>query len=272
MYQEYFGLVDVPFSITPDPRFLFPTQQHKEVLGKCKYVIQERGGLIAVYGDIGMGKTTVARYLMGQLRDDPDVLAGMLITPALKTETAFLNAIMDEFGVPAKRSYAKSLQSFHAFIAKTASEGKNLVVIIDEAQKVTPRMFDVIHSLLNFESNTQKFLQVVLIGQNELATNLDKIPNIKSRVAVFGQLSSLTYDDTKEMIAFRWQIASAAKSSDPFTEQAIKQIHKFSQGLPREINKLCDGSLLRAMEIESKSVTDDMVLETAQDLRLVEVQ
>lgn len=270
MYQEYFGLVDVPFSITPDPRFLFPTQQHKEVLGKCKYVIRERGGLIAVYGDIGMGKTTVARYLMAQLRDDENVQAAMLITPALKTETAFLNAIMQGFGLPAKRSYAKSLQSFHEFIAESATQGKNLVIIIDEAQKVTPRMFDVIHSLLNFESNTQKFLQVVLIGQNELATNLDKIPNIKSRVAVFGQLSSLTYDDTKEMIAFRWAVASGSKSSDPFAESAIKLIHKYSQGLPREINKLCDGSLLRAMKDEVKEVTDDMITDTALDLRLTE--
>lgn len=269
MYQEHFGLNEMPFKITPDPRFLFPTIQHKEVLAKCKSVISEHRGLVAVYGDIGMGKTTVARYLMDEFRDDEKTLITMLITPALKTETAFLNAVMAGFDIPAKRSYAKSLYTFHEFIAQSAREGKNLVVIIDEAQKLTARMFDVIHSLLNFESNTEKFLQVVLIGQNELATNLDKVPNIKSRVAVFGQLSSLTPDDAREMIAFRWQIASGAKSSDPFTDKALDLIYRYSRGLPREVNKLCHETLLRAAHDESKTVSEDMVEDAAVDLRLV---
>jgi general secretion pathway protein A len=267
MYQKYFGLAEMPFSITPDPKFLYPTPQHKEALGKCKYVISERGGLVAIYGDIGMGKTTIARSLVEDIKSK-DTKVAMLITPAVKTETQLLTAIMREFGIAPKRSYGKSLQAFYEFIAENAKEGINLVAVIDEAQKVTPRMFDVIHSLLNFESNTQKFLQVVLIGQNELAVNIDKMPNIKSRVAIFGQLSSLTKDDAKEMIAFRWQTASGGKTSDPFTDDALESIYRYSHGLPREINKLCHFSLLRAYYDEQKEVNAQMVEEAAKDQRL----
>lgn len=268
MYKDYFKLDEMPFKITPDPRFMYNTPQHREAIAKCEYIVKERGGLVVIYGAIGMGKTTIARRLYDSLRDEPDYLVAQLVTPAVKTETAFLRAIMDEFNAPLKRSYALSLRAFQDFIADSKDEEKNLVLIIDEAQKLNRRMFDVLHTLLNFESNTEKFLQIILIGQNELAENIDRIPAIKSRVAGFANLQNLTADDTNDMVAFRWAIASNSKSSHPFNTKAMEAIYMLSDGLPREINKLCHEGLLRAFVAESDVVDADMIIDAAKELRL----
>lgn len=268
MYQTYFNLTEMPFKITPDPRFLYMTPQHREAIGKCQYNIKERGGLVVIHGAIGMGKTTIARHLYDSFRDDPSYRVAHLVTPAVKTETAFLRYIVDEFDAPMKRSYALTLTAFQDYIVFAKEKGLNLVLIVDEAQKLTPRLFDVLHTLLNFESNTEKFLQIVLIGQLELADNIDRIPAIKSRVAGFAPLHNLGMDDTSEMIAFRWNTASGGKSSHPFNEKALEAIYMLSDGLPREINKLCHESLLTAFDVQEKVVTADMVLDAAKELRL----
>lgn len=272
MYQKHFNLVEMPFEIAPNPRFLFMTPQHREAIGKCEYIIRQRGGLVVIYGEIGMGKTTIARRLYDSLRDDSKYKVAQLFTPAVKTETAFLRAIMEEFGAPLKRSYALSLRAFQEFILKSRKEGKNLVLIVDEAQKLNNRTMDVLHTLLNFESNTEKFLQIVLIGQMELATNIDKIPAVKSRVAAFAPLANLNSDDTNEMIGFRWNTASSARSSHPFNNDALQAIFKHSKGLPRGINQLCHESLLRAYAAGVSVVDGNMVEDAAVDLRLVEVK
>jgi general secretion pathway protein A len=268
MYQTYFNLVEMPFKITPDPRFLYMTPQHREAIGKCEYNIKERGGLVVIYGAIGMGKTTIARHLYDSLRDEPNYKVAQLITPALKTETAFLRAIMEEFDAPLKRSYALSLSGFQDYILEAKEKGQNLVLIVDEAQKLNMRMLDVLHTLLNFESNTEKFLQIVLIGQLELAGIIDRIPAIKSRVAAFAPLENLNSDDTNEMIAFRWNIASNGKSSHPFNDKALEAIFQLSNGLPREINKLCNESLLSAYDAQEKAIDANMVIDAAKELRL----
>lgn len=269
-FTKFYGLVEMPFNISPDPSFLFRTAQHTGAIEKCLYIVNDHRGLVAVYGNVGMGKTTIARLLYQRLQDTPKTEVAMLITPALNTKQALLRAIMSEFDVPQKRSYDLSLMAFQDFIIEKASGGINLVAIIDEAQELTPSMFSVIHSLLNFESDTQKFLQIVLIGQNELADHIDKIKQIKSRVAMFGQLKPLTFDDAKEMVAFRWQVASAGKSSDPFSDEAIGKIFSFSHGLPRDINKLCHESLSEAMSQEVHTVTAAHVITAAEELRLQE--
>lgn len=270
MYLDYYKLKEMPFKISPDPRFLYMTPQHSDALERCQFVINERGGLVVIYGAIGMGKTTIARRLLDITQENPSNQVAMLITPALNTKQALLRAIMSEFDVPQKRSYDRSLSAFQDFILGKVREGKNLVLIIDEAQELTPKMFGVIHTLLNFESNTEKFLQIVLIGQNELATHIDQMKAIRSRVGVFGSLQNLMPEDTNEMIAFRWHIASAAKSSHPFSETALEAIYKYSKGLPREINKLCHESLLNAMIAQTHEVSADMVAEAAKELRIAE--
>lgn len=268
MYLEYFKLKESPFKISPDPRFIYKTPQHEQAIGKCQLTIQEHGGLIVIYGAIGMGKSTIARHLLQNVSEDASNKVGILFNPSLNSANAFLQAMMEQFGVAPKRSYAKSLAAFEEYVITSHAEGVNNVIIIDEAQELTPKMMGVIHSLLNFESNTDKFLQIVLIGQNELADNIDKLPHIKSRVARFGDLQPLGEEDTKEMIAFRWHIASAGKITHPFTEKALEAIYTFSGGIPRSINHLCHESLLAAWDADLKEVTAEMILDAARQMRL----
>lgn len=266
MYLEHYGLAELPFSISPDPRYLFLTPQHKEALAKCQYIVSQKGGLAVIYGDIGTGKTTIARRLFQVLREDSQLDVAMLVTPDLKTDTAFLRRVMAEFSVQPKRSHALSIAEFQNFATQAFTKDKNLVLLVDEAQQMTPRMMEVIRIFLNFESDNAKFIQVVLLGQNELATTLDKMPAIKSRVTMFGALSSLTKEDMEAMIDFRWKAAGG--SQHPFTADAITALYELSRGLPREVNKLCNESVLRAFVNDKKEVTADMVRGAARELRM----
>lgn len=266
MYLEHYSLAELPFSISPDPRYLFLTPQHKEALAKCQYIVSSKGGLAVIYGDIGTGKTTIARRLFQVLREDPQLQVAMLVTPDLKTDTAFLRRVMAEYSVQPKRSHALSIAEFQNFATQAFTKDKNLVLLVDEAQQMTPRMMEVIRIFLNFESDNAKFIQVVLLGQNELASTLDKMPAIKSRVTMFGALSSLTKDDMEAMIDFRWKAAGGNKH--PFSLEAITAIYELSRGLPREINKLCNESVIRAFVNDKHEVSADMVKAAARELRL----
>lgn len=266
MYLEHYGLAELPFSISPDPRYLFLTPQHKEALAKCQYIVSSKGGLAVIYGDIGTGKTTIARRLFQVLKEDPQLAVAMLVTPDLKTDTAFLRRVMAEYGASPKRSHALSIAEFQNFATQAFTKDKNLVLLVDEAQQMTPRMMEVIRIFLNFESDNAKFIQVVLLGQNELASTLDRMPAIKSRVTMFGALSSLTKEDMEAMIDFRWKAAGG--SQHPFTADAISALYELSRGLPREVNKLCNESVLRAFVNDKKEVTTDMVRGAARELRI----
>src|SRR3954471_555919 len=168
MYEAYFNLKERPFSISPDPRFFYLTTQHKEALTNCQYMITNRIGPVYVHGDVGTGKTTIARRLYQQLIDDPHYQVAMIISPNLKSANALLRLIMQEFQVKTEKKYEDSLRNFGAFLQQKASEDSVPVLFIDEAQLLKADMLELIRFLLNFETNTQKLLQIVLFGQNEL--------------------------------------------------------------------------------------------------------
>lgn len=266
MYTEHFGLAELPFSISPDPRYLYLTPQHREALAKTQYIVNQKGGLAVIYGDVGHGKTTVARRLYHLFREDPAKQTALLITPDLKTDSALLRRVMAEFGVPPRRSHALSLAAFQDFAAKAFEQDKTLVLMVDEAQQMTPRMMELIRVFLNFETDTQKFIQILLFGQNELATTLDKMPAIKSRVAMFGALTNLTRHDMEAMIDFRWKAAGGTQH--PFTTEALDVLYELSRGRPREVNKLANESLIRAFATEQQEVSADMVRSAARELRM----
>jgi general secretion pathway protein A len=267
MYEAFFHLKEKPFSISPDPRFFYLTAQHSEALTNCVYMITNRIGPVYVHGDVGTGKTTIARRLYQQLSDDPQYLIAMIISPNLKSANAFLRLIMQEFKVKTEPKYERSLQNFGTFLQQMATEGKVPVLFVDEAQLLKPDMLELIRFLLNFETNTQKLLQIVLFGQNELAYHLESKRELKSRM-YRSALASLTRDDMEKMIDFRFKVAGGEKH--PFTSDAIDAIFWFSLGLPREVCKLCDMALLRCYANRLPEVTVEIVRDTAAQLAMSE--
>ena len=213
---------------------------------------------------------TVKRQLLVGLyhsfSEKPGYSNRFLITPDLKTDSALLRSVMAEFGVQPRRSHALSLAAFQDFAATAFAQDKTLVLMVDEAQQLTPRMMELLRVFLNFETDTQKFIQILLFGQNELATTLDKMPAIKSRVSMFGALTNLTRQDMESMIEFRWKAAGGEKH--PFSTESLDVLYELSRGKPREVNKLANESLIRAYVNGQKEVSADMVHGAAKELRL----
>jgi general secretion pathway protein A len=267
MYEAFFKLKERPFSISPDPRFFYLTAQHREALTNCQYMITNRIGPVYVHGDIGTGKTTIARRLYQQLVDDLIYSVAMIISPNLKSANALLRLIMQEFKVKTEKKYDDALQKFGDYLQQQAIEGKVPVLFIDEAQLLKPDMLELIRFLLNFETNTQKLLQIVLFGQNELAYNLEQKRELKSRM-YRSALASLTRDDMEKMIAFRFQVAGGEKH--PFTDGALDELFRVSVGLPRNICKICDMALLRAYANGQAEVDTEIIRQTAEQLAITE--
>src|SRR5581483_3455636 len=228
---KHFGLLEPPFTVSPNPRYVFFTPQHKDALYGCQYTIEQKNGLAIIYGDVGTGKTTIARHIYQKYSDDPSYSVAMMVTPDLKTDTAFLRGIMAEYGVATKRSHAASIAAFRRAATKAYEQDKNLVLLVDEAQQMTKPMLEVIRVFLNFETNSSKFIQVILFGQSELATTIDSMRAIKSRVNVFGELKPMAESTTENMIDFRWRAAGGKEH--PFTTDAIQALFVYSGGLPR---------------------------------------
>jgi general secretion pathway protein A len=267
MYEAYFNLKERPFSISPDPRFFYLTSQHKEALTNCQYMITNRVGPVYVHGDVGTGKTTIARRLYQQLLDDQKYIVAMIISPNLKSSNALLRLIMKEFNVKTDKKYENSLTLFGEFLQDSAVKSKVPVLFIDEAQLLRPDMLELVRFLLNFETNTQKLLQIVLFGQNELATNLESKKELKSRM-YRSALASLNRNDMESMIQFRFQIAGGEKH--PFTPDGLDELYKLTLGLPREICKVTDMALLRAMVNQTHEVNATIVRQTAEQLAINE--
>jgi general secretion pathway protein A len=265
MYEAFFHLHERPFSISPDPRFFYLTSQHREALTNCQYMITNRIGPVYVHGDVGTGKTTIARRLYQQLVDDPHYQVAMIISPNLKSANALLRLIMQEFQVKTEKKYEDSLRNFGAFLQQKASEDSVPVLFIDEAQLLKADMLELIRFLLNFETNTQKLLQIVLFGQNELAYHLESKKELKSRM-YRSALASLTRSDMEKMIEFRYQVAGGQQH--PFTAAALDELFRLSLGLPREVCKLCDMVLLRAYANQANPIGPDLIAQTAEQLAI----
>lgn len=266
MYLEYFNLIEKPFSTSPNPRFFYLSPQHREAIAKAEYAVTEKLGLAAIYGDVGMGKTTVSRLLLQKFRDEHKFNAVILTHPAYPTENQFLRAICQEFRI-GKSAKAKLdlLTLFQGYLIQQWKNGRTPVLIVDEAQTLKPPLLELLRQLLNFETNTEKLLQVVLFGQNELRDRLDRKPNFKSRVAMWGALSTLTPEEARAMLAFRYTVAGGVTL--PFTSGALDAIYRYSSGVPRAACILCDNALLKTFLRGERSVQERVVDEVCGEMR-----
>jgi general secretion pathway protein A len=269
MYQAYFGLKELPFRISPDPRFIYLTSQHQEVLAKCQYSVAEKMGIAAIFGTIGSGKTSLARRLWEQYATQPEYTFALLIHPNYPTPFQFLKAILREYGLTKpKRSLEDMVAYFEEFLIEQHHNGKTPILVIDEAQTLHPPLLELLRQLLNFETNTEKLLQIILFGDNDLLHRLDRAPALKDRVTIFGALTSLSRQDSDDLIAFRYRVAGG--STLPFGQDALASIFKYSQGLPRRICRICDNALIRAFSHNLQTVDEAMITNIAEEIRLAE--
>jgi len=258
------GLVEPPFSLSPDPRFFFLSAQHKTALAKITYTVEQREGLSVVYGDIGVGKTTIARRIYQRYHDNAQCEAAYLPMPIFPSEFQFLKAICSEFGLPPKRSKYAQIELLNAYLIDVWKQDKNALLIVDEAQALVGQQFELIRQLLNFESNTQKLIQIILIGQNELRSKLRLKKPLRSRIATRSTIEPLDLFDTRDMINFRVMVAG--RTEPLFTDDALDLIYEYSHGMPRDICALGLNVLPLALVNDVHVIGTDLTQQAIEEL------
>ena len=264
MYTSYFSLKQLPFSIAPDPRYLFMSERHREALAHLLYGVGSGGGFVLLTGEIGAGKTTVCRCFMEQVPENCRL--AYIFNPRLTVEELLLS-ICDEFGVQAAPAAAQGVKGYvdaiNSYLLQAHAEGKNNVLVIDEAQNLSPDVLEQLRLLTNLETSERKLLQIILIGQPELRTMLARpeLEQLAQRVIARYHLGPLSEDETGAYVAHRLAVAGVTATS-PFPRALTPLIQRLTQGVPRRINLLCDRALLGAYVSNSPEVTP-LILRTA---------
>ncbi|MBN7796249.1 AAA family ATPase [Parahaliea mediterranea] len=264
MYHQYFGLREAPFSIAVNPRYLFMSPRHRDALAHLLYGVGAGGGFILLTGEVGTGKTTINRCLLEQLPDDTDI--AIILNPALNA-LELLASVCDELGIDCDTRHhsLKSLtDKLHRFLLDNHARGRKTVLMIDEAQHLDFDVLEQIRLLTNLETNHEKLLQIVLIGQPELAAMLRRpeLRQLNQRITARYDLGPLSLDETRAYIRHRLQVAGLTADRELFADGAVRAIHRRSRGIPRLINLLCDRSLLGAYG-GNKSRADRAMVEAA---------
>jgi general secretion pathway protein A len=255
MYQSFYGFAEMPFNITPDPKFLYLSPTHQEALQHLKFGVQERKGFIVLVGEVGCGKTTLCRRFLNEI--DPARFDTALILNPRVTETQMLKAILTELGEKKlARSQVDLVAQMNRVLLERIERGRDIVLIIDEAQNLKVDVLEQIRLLSNLETDKQKLLQIVLLGQPELKAVLgrDELRQLRQRILVHYDLRPLTLVDTAHYIQHRLTLAGS-QGRPTFTSWAMRAIHRGSGGIPRLVNSLCDKALLSAFIRESDEVT-----------------
>lgn len=270
MYAPFFGLEHPPFSIAPDPRYLFMSERHREALAHLLYGLDAGGGFVLLTGEIGTGKTTVCRCFLEQI--PPQCNVAYIFNPKL-TVPELLRSICDEFGVahrpaiPGAETVKDCLDPLNDFLLQQHAAGRNNVLIIDEAQNLAPDVLEQLRLLTNLETSERKLLQIILIGQPELRAMVaaPELEQLAQRVIARYHLDALSADETRQYIAHRLAVAGL-QGPLPFQQRALARVHALTGGVPRRINLLCDRALLGAYGAGVREVTDAMVRRAAREV------
>jgi general secretion pathway protein A len=258
-YHKLLGFDKEPFSTSPDPEFLHLTKEHEIALTNILIELRLRRGLMVVFGDIGTGKTTLSRKLIGELRKRNDILFHMILNPSFSTEEQLFQSIMRNFNIPVPSRTSDIMELRDAvekfLIRKSVDEKKTIVLIIDEAQKLNEQTLEALRLLLNFETNEYKLIQIVLFGQLELHAKVATMANFMDRISFKYTLHPLSLENTKSMIEFRLQKAASQQSSKIFLDEAIQEIFIVSGGYPRRINMLCH-QILKELVVQNQKIVD----------------
>lgn len=260
-YYKILGFNSEPFSTSPDPNFFYLSKEHDSALTNVLIELRLKRGLTVILGDIGMGKTTLSRKLVHELRQRPDFMFFMMLNPYFETEHDFLVSLIQHFGIetgrePFQMRVPEMMNAVEKFLLQKAiNEGKSLTLIIDEAQRINETTLEALRIFLNFETNEYKLLQVVLLGQIELVPKIVSMPNFYDRISFKYVLNPFDIEDTRRMIQFRLERAGCVSAKPFFTDQAIAEIHRYTMGYPRRITMLCHKAL-KQLIISRKSEVD----------------
>jgi general secretion pathway protein A len=267
MYLSFFGLNEKPFAITPDPRYLYLSERHAEALAHLLYGINEAGGFVQLTGEVGTGKTTIVRSLLAQTPKNAEI--ALILNPKM-TAPEFLLTICEELGIGVPDSALGSLKDLvdilNQYLLRAHAAGHRVVLVVDEAQNLLPEVLEQVRLLTNLETNTQKLLQIILIGQPELRELLGRteLRQLAQRITGRYHLSPLSHDETVAYVRHRLRVAGA--TTDIFSPQALSEVFRLSQGVPRVINVICDRALLGAYSLDRHRVTGGLVRGAAREV------
>lgn len=266
MYTKYFGLNEKPFTLTPNPRFIFLSKNHKEAFAHLLYGINNHYGFIELIGEVGTGKTTVLRTLLGQLQEE-NYRTALIVNPCL-TGAELLRSICHEFGLDSTSDYSNELLTeLNKFLLQETAEGRTVVLVIDESQNLHPEVLEQIRLLSNLETEDDKLIQIILAGQPELGALLaqPELRQLNQRIAVRYRLKSMNMIETRAYIRHRMEVAGETGGVS-FSLFAIRWIYLYTRGVPRMINILCDRSLLIAYGEERRRITAGVVTSAIREI------
>jgi general secretion pathway protein A len=270
MYENFFGFKEKPFKLVPNPAYLFLSKSHEEALAHLNYALSQGDGFVEITGEVGTGKTTLCRAFLESLNEG--VEAAYIFNPKLGPKQ-LLEAINDEFNLPQEptSTYTSTkdyIDQLNRFLMQKKEEGKKVILLIDEAQNLRRNVLEQLRLLSNLETNKDKLLQIVLIGQPELAELLNsrELRQIGQRITLSYQLTPLNYSETRDYIQYRLNVA-VHKAPVPFTRLAFRHIYGYSKGVPRLINIACDRALLAAFGLNRTKITGHIAKAAVKELR-----
>lgn len=260
MYLDFYGLKEKPFNLTPDSHFLFLSQKHKEALAHIKYGIEEKKGFVLITGEIGSGKTTLCRALLGELDKNYKIA---LVLDSMVSPTGLLRAIIIDLGIT---TMARSRQDILYVLNRFLIEERDVVIVIDEAQNLSRLALEEIRLLGNLETEKEKLLQIVLMGQPELREKLSKenLRQLNQRISVRYHIQPFDREEAEQYIFHRLKIAGDL-GRIIFQEDALHEIYNYSGGVPRIINIICDYALMSGYVRETNLINKDMIEESIRE-------
>ncbi len=265
MYNKFFGFKEKPFKLVPNPVYFYLSKSHEEAMAHLNYAISQGDGFVEITGEVGTGKTTLCRTFLESLNGS--VAAAYIFNPKMGPKQ-LLRTIIEEFGIQTRSDNTKDLiDMLNAFLIKKKSSGKKVILLIDEAQNLNRNVLEQLRLLSNLETNRDKLLQIILVGQPELSEMLNShaLRQVGQRITLSYQLSPLTFNECKEYIQYRINIA-AQKSAIKFDRAAYRHIFKYSKGIPRLINIICDRSLLTAFVMNQFKISAQIAKASVNEL------
>ncbi len=261
-YYEILGFKKEPFSNSPDPDLFYGIKEHRYVLNKLEIAIRQKRGLMLVIGDIGLGKTTIIRKLIRNFNEDDAYEFYPLLNPSYTTEFQFLEVLINMFGIDVKKRstiyYRMAIEDF--LLKKAVNEGKTIVLLIDEGQKLSSGMLELLRVFLNFETNEYKLIQVVIMAQMEIMPKIKKMRNLLDRICFHYVLTPISYEELKNVINFRLKEAGLEEGRKIFTEEALRKLYYASNGYLRRAVFYAHNCIERII-MEEKGMVDEQIVE-----------